>query len=98
MRYDWLIYFIVYRIIREDIWMFYLILIVKLIDSFLKLLGIGIKIVICLVFYIIGMSDEDVNEFVKNLLVVKWELIYCFVCGNLIDDDFCLICIDKMCD
>lgn len=78
--------------------MFYLIFIVKLIDSYFKLLGIGIKMVICLVFYMIGMFDDDVNEFVKNFFFVKRELIYCFICGCLIDDDFCFICIDLICD
>lgn len=41
------------------------------------------------------MSDEDVNEFAKNLLAAKRELTYCSVCGNLTDDDPCLICTDK---
>lgn len=37
----------------------------KLIDSFSKLPGIGIKTATRLAFYTIGMSDEDVNEFAK---------------------------------
>lgn len=69
--------------------------IAKLIDSFSKLPGIGTKTATRLAFYTIGMSDEDVNEFVKNLLAAKRELTYCSVCGNLTDDDPCLICTDK---
>ncbi|HEN0186604.1 TPA: recombination protein RecR [Streptococcus agalactiae] len=69
--------------------------IAKLIDSFSKLPGIGTKTATRLAFYTIGMSDEDVNEFAKNLLAAKRELIYCSVCGNLTDDDPCLICTDK---
>ncbi|HGD4344776.1 TPA: recombination mediator RecR [Streptococcus agalactiae] len=69
--------------------------IAKLIDSFSKLPGIGTKTATRLAFYTIGMSDEDVNEFAKNLLAAKRELTYCSVCGNLTDDDPCLICIDK---
>ncbi|HEO1017411.1 TPA: recombination protein RecR [Streptococcus agalactiae] len=69
--------------------------IAKLIDSFSKLPGIGTKTATRLAFYIIGMSDEDVNEFAKNLLAAKRELTYCSVCGNLTDDDPCLICTDK---
>ncbi|HEO8403754.1 TPA: recombination protein RecR [Streptococcus agalactiae] len=69
--------------------------IAKLIDSFSKLPGIGTKTAIRLAFYTIGMSDEDVNEFAKNLLAAKRELTYCSVCGNLTDDDPCLICTDK---
>ncbi|HEO3171932.1 TPA: recombination protein RecR [Streptococcus agalactiae] len=69
--------------------------IAKLIDSFSKLPGIGTKTATRLAFYTIGMSDEDVNEFAKNLLAAKRELTYCSVCGNLTDDDLCLICTDK---
>ncbi|HGI2936864.1 TPA: recombination mediator RecR [Streptococcus agalactiae] len=69
--------------------------IAKLIDSFSKLPGIGAKTATRLAFYTIGMSDEDVNEFAKNLLAAKRELTYCSVCGNLTDDDPCLICTDK---
>ncbi|HEO4454381.1 TPA: recombination protein RecR [Streptococcus agalactiae] len=69
--------------------------IAKLIDSFSKLPGIGTKTATRLAFYTIGMSDEDVNEFAKNLLAAKRELTHCSVCGNLTDDDPCLICTDK---
>ncbi|HGC7626967.1 TPA: recombination mediator RecR [Streptococcus agalactiae] len=69
--------------------------IAKLINSFSKLPGIGTKTATRLAFYTIGMSDEDVNEFAKNLLAAKRELTYCSVCGNLTDDDPCLICTDK---
>lgn len=69
--------------------------IAKLIDSFSKLPGIGTKTATRLAFYTIGMSDEDVNEFAKNLLAAKRELTYCSVCGNLTDNDPCLICTDK---
>lgn len=69
--------------------------IAKLIDSFTKLPGIGIKTATRLAFHTIGMSDEDVNDFAKNLLAAKRELTYCSVCGNLTDDDPCQICTDK---
>ncbi|VTS99300.1 recombination mediator RecR [Streptococcus lutetiensis] len=69
--------------------------IAKLIDSFTKLPGIGIKTATRLAFYTIGMSDEDVNEFAKNLLAAKRELTYCSVCGNLTDEDPCQICNDQ---
>lgn len=68
--------------------------IAKLIDSYSKLPGIGIKTATRLAFYTIGMSDEDVNDFAKNLLEAKRELTYCSICGNLTDDDPCGICTD----
>lgn len=69
--------------------------IAKLIDSYSKLPGIGIKTATRLAFYTIGMSDEDVNKFAKNLLAAKRELTYCSICGNLTDDDPCHICTDE---
>lgn len=68
--------------------------IAKLIDSYSKLPGIGIKTATRLAFYTIGMSDEVVNDFAKNLLAAKRELTYCSVCGNLTDEDPCSICTD----
>ncbi len=68
--------------------------IAKLIDSYSKLPGIGIKTATRLAFYTIGMSDDDVNEFAKNLLSAKRELTYCSICGRLTDDDPCSICTD----
>ncbi|MFC3927483.1 recombination mediator RecR [Streptococcus caprae] len=69
--------------------------IAKLIDSYSKLPGIGIKTATRLAFYTIGMSDEDVNDFAKNLLAAKRELTYCSTCGNLTDEDPCAICQDE---
>lgn len=69
--------------------------IARLIDSFSKLPGIGNKTATRLAFYTIGMSDEDVNDFAKHLLSAKRELTYCQTCGNLTDDDPCLICQDS---
>lgn len=69
--------------------------IAKLIDSFSKLPGIGQKTATRLAFYTIGMTDEDVNEFAKNLLSAKRDLTYCSVCGNLTDEDPCSICADE---
>ena len=68
--------------------------IAKLIDSFSKLPGIGTKTATRLAFYTLSMSDEDVNDFAKNLLAAKRELTYCSICGNLTDEDPCDICRD----
>ena len=67
----------------------------KLIESYSKLPGIGIKTATRLAFYTIGMEDEAVNDFAKNLLAAKRELAYCKVCGNLTDQEICAICQDS---
>lgn len=69
--------------------------IAKLIESYSKLPGIGVKTATRLAFYTIGMEDEVVNEFAKNLLSAKRELSYCSICGNLTDMDPCGICQDE---
>ncbi|CAM4215633.1 recombination mediator RecR [Streptococcus penaeicida] len=68
--------------------------IAKLIESYSKLPGIGVKTATRLAFYTIGMNDDDVNDFAKNLLAAKRELSYCSICGNLTDEDPCSICQD----
>ena len=69
--------------------------IAKLIESYSKLPGIGIKTATRLAFYTIGMSDDDVNECAKNLLSAKRELSYCSICGNLTDEEECAVCRDE---
>lgn len=66
--------------------------IAKLIDSYMKLPGIGQKTATRLAFYTIGMKDEVVNEFAKSLLSVKRDLHFCSVCGNITEEDPCEIC------
>ena len=68
--------------------------IARLIESFSKLPGIGQKTATRLAFYTIGMEDQDVNEFAKNLLSAKRDLSFCSVCGNLTESDPCAICTD----
>jgi recombination protein RecR len=69
--------------------------IAQLIESYSKLPGIGQKTATRLAFYTIGMADEDVNSFAKNLLSAKRELKFCSICGNLTDVDPCNICTDE---
>ena len=68
--------------------------IARLIESFSKLPGIGQKTATRLAFYTIGMEDQDVNEFAKNLLSAKRDLSFCSICGNLTESDPCAICTD----
>ena len=68
--------------------------IARLIESFSKLPGIGQKTATRLAFYTIGMEDQDVNAFAKNLLSAKRDLSFCSICGNLTESDPCAICTD----
>ncbi|MCO4096214.1 recombination mediator RecR [Macrococcoides canis] len=67
----------------------------KLIDSFMKLPGIGPKTASRLAFHVLEMKEDDVVGFAKALVDVKRELTYCSVCGHITDTDPCYICEDK---
>ncbi|KRM79131.1 recombination protein RecR [Lapidilactobacillus dextrinicus DSM 20335] len=68
--------------------------IAKLIESYMKLPGIGSKTATRLAFFTIDMDEEDVKEFAESLLAAKRDLHYCSICGNITDEDPCEICRD----
>lgn len=70
----------------------------KLIDSFMKLPGIGPKTAQRLAFHTLDMKEDDVVKFAKALVDVKRELTYCSVCGHITENDSCYICEDKQRD
>ena len=67
----------------------------KLIDSFMKLPGIGPKTAQRLAFYVLNMKEDDVVNFSRSLMEVKRDLQFCSVCGHITDIDPCCICSDK---
>lgn len=68
--------------------------IAKLIDSYTKLPGIGIKTATRLAFHTIDMQEEDVTWFAQSLISAKRDLRFCSICGNLTETDPCAICSD----
>lgn len=69
--------------------------IAKLIDSYMRLPGIGEKTAVRLAFFTIDMDKEAVSEFSKALVSAKSDLHYCSLCGNITESDPCVICADK---
>lgn len=69
--------------------------IARLIDSFMKLPGIGSKTAARLAFYVLDMPEADVLQFAKALIDTKRELTYCSKCGNITQNDPCDICQDE---
>jgi len=67
----------------------------KLIDSFMKLPGIGPKTAARLAFFILTMKEDTVLDFAKALVDAKRKLTYCSVCGHITDRDPCYICEDE---
>ncbi len=69
--------------------------IAKLIDSFMRLPGIGPKTASRLAFFVLEMKEDDVLNFAKALVNAKRNLTYCSVCHNITDTDPCQICEDR---
>ncbi|WP_125583305.1 recombination mediator RecR [Levilactobacillus cerevisiae] len=69
--------------------------IAQLIDSYMKLPGIGQKSATRLAFFTIDMQEDDVTAFSKALISAKKNLHFCSICGNITEGDPCAICADK---
>ncbi|MBT9671001.1 recombination protein RecR [Secundilactobacillus kimchicus] len=69
--------------------------IAQLIDSYMKLPGIGQKTATRLAFFTIDMQGDDVTRFAKSLISAKRDLQFCSICGNITEEDPCDICRDK---
>ena len=70
----------------------------KLIDSFMKLPGIGPKTAGRLAFFVLEMKEDTVLEFAKALVDAKRNLHFCSTCGHITDVDPCQICADQQRD
>jgi len=68
--------------------------IARLMDSFMKLPGIGAKTAARLAFFCMDMREEDVLKFANSLISCKRDLRMCSVCGNVTQEDPCEICAD----
>ncbi|CZR09176.1 recombination mediator RecR [Trichococcus ilyis] len=68
--------------------------IAKLIESFMKLPGIGQKTAARLAFFCLDMDEEAVLAFADALIRSKRDLHQCTICGNITETDPCNICAD----
>ncbi|QSX05827.1 recombination protein RecR [Sedimentibacter sp. zth1] len=66
--------------------------IAKLVEEFSKLPGIGRKTAQRLSFYVLDMSNNDVLELARAIVNAKKLTKFCSICGNLSENDKCLIC------
>ena len=66
--------------------------IARLIDSYMKLPGIGEKTATRLAFYTLDMPEQDVEDFSKSLKEVKENIHQCKICGNITEKEICDIC------
>lgn len=67
----------------------------KLINELSKLPGIGYKSAQRLAFHILSLEDNEAKGLADAITEAKSEMKYCSVCGNLTDQDSCVICSDN---
>jgi recombination protein RecR len=67
---------------------------VILAEQFAKLPGIGMKTAQRLAYYVMSMSEEDVEMFADAIVKAKKTVHPCSVCQNLTESDICPICDD----
>ena len=66
----------------------------NLIDQFERMQGIGHKTAQRMAFYVLGMSDEEANNFAKAITDAHTKIKQCKVCCDLADDELCPVCKD----
>lgn len=68
--------------------------VVRLIESFEKLPGIGPKTAQRLTFYLLHIPQSELENFAQNLISLKKETVLCSVCRNVSESDPCSVCSD----
>jgi recombination protein RecR len=66
--------------------------VLKLIDEFSKLPGIGPKTAQRLAMHVLNMGMEDAERFAGAIVDARKNIKYCSICGNLTDTDPCSMC------
>ena len=68
----------------------------SLIESFLRLPGVGKKTAERYAYYIVSnFKDADIDKLINNLESVKTKIKKCPVCGFFTEDDICEYCKDE---
>lgn len=66
--------------------------IVKLINKFTSLPGVGLKTAQRFAYSVIDMSESEVSDFCDAMMAVKTNVHRCSECGNFTEKDVCDIC------
>ncbi len=66
--------------------------VVRVIESFTRLPGIGPKTATRLAFYLLHVPQEELDNFAGSLTGLKANTVLCSVCKNVAESDPCAIC------
>lgn len=69
--------------------------VVRLIEQFERLPGVGPKSAQRLVFYLLHNPVEQINEFASRLQAIKTETTLCSICHQVTESDPCEVCADQ---
>ena len=69
--------------------------IIKLINKFSSLPGVGLKTAQRFAYSVIDMSEAEVNDFCEAMQAVKTEVHLCAECGNYTEKEVCDICLKR---
>ena len=65
---------------------------IKLIEQFARLPGVGRKTAQRFAFYILDLPEEKARQFAEAIVDARTKMKKCAVCGNLTDQELCPIC------
>ncbi len=68
---------------------------VRLVEQFARLPGVGRKTAQRFAFYILNQPEEKAREFAQAILDARTKIKKCSICGNLTDEELCPICAAK---
>lgn len=66
-----------------------------LVDSLRKLPGVGNKTAERYAFEVLDWNEEELESFITSFQEIKDGIRICEICGNLAEDDHCLVCEDS---
>ena len=69
--------------------------IIKLINKFSSLPGVGLKTAQRFAYSVIDMSEAEVNDFCEAMQAVKTNVHLCEQCGNFTEKEVCDICLRR---
>ena len=69
--------------------------VIRLIEEFHRLPGIGPKSAQRLTYFLIRMPEEQAQSLAEAILAVKDRIVLCSICYNITESDPCLICGDS---